>query len=104
MDVREALAESSRTHGPSLQAYLLALVQAAAQREQNRGLLDRFAGRADGSGSAADAAVTAIDDIRRERDVALAESLGCSLVTADRRLASANGTLCHVLVAGPSAT
>jgi len=48
-DVRDALAAQARARGQSLQAYLLELVQTQAQRLRNTAVLDRFAGRSDGT-------------------------------------------------------
>lgn len=50
-DVRDALAVQARARGQSLQAYLLELVELQARRLRNRAVLDRFAGRSDGSRS-----------------------------------------------------
>ncbi len=66
-DVRQALAERARAQGQSLQAFLLSLVQAEARRSANLDLLDRFAGRTDGSGLAAPEATDVIDAARAER-------------------------------------
>lgn len=67
-DVRQALAETARARGQSLQAYLLHLVRAEAQRARNLALLDRFAGRDDGSRLVAAAATEALDQARAERE------------------------------------
>jgi antitoxin FitA len=48
-NVRDALAERARAKGQSLQAFLLALVEAEARRAQNSAVLAKFAGRSDGS-------------------------------------------------------
>jgi antitoxin FitA len=48
-EVRDALAEQARARGQSLQAFLLELVQTQARRPRNTAVLDRFAGRSDGS-------------------------------------------------------
>jgi hypothetical protein len=50
-EVRDALAAEARARGQSLQAYLLELVETQARRLRNTSLLDRFAGRSDGSRS-----------------------------------------------------
>jgi hypothetical protein len=50
-DVRDVLAAQARTRGQSLQAYLLELVETQARRLNNAALLDRFAGRSDGTRS-----------------------------------------------------
>lgn len=51
-DVRAVLAERASSRGQSLQAFLLALVQAEAKRARNAAVLARFAKRADGLRSA----------------------------------------------------
>jgi antitoxin FitA len=50
-EVRDALAVQAKARGQSLQAYLLELVEIQARRLQNTAMLDRFAGRSDGSRS-----------------------------------------------------
>jgi antitoxin FitA len=50
-DVRDALAAQARVRGQSLQSYLLELVETQARRLRNTAVLDRFAGRSDGSRS-----------------------------------------------------
>ena len=50
-DVRDALALQAKARGQSLQAYLLELVEMQARRQRNSAVLDRFAGRSDGSRS-----------------------------------------------------
>lgn len=50
-DVRDALATQAKARGQSLQAYLLELVEMQARRLRNTAVLDRFAGRSDGSRS-----------------------------------------------------
>jgi len=50
-DVRDALAAQARARGQSLQAYLLDLVETHARRLRNGAILDRFAGRTDGTRS-----------------------------------------------------
>lgn len=50
-DVRDSLAEQAKARGQSLQAYLLDLVETQARRVRNAAVLDRFAGRSDGSRS-----------------------------------------------------
>jgi antitoxin FitA len=47
--VSAALVAQARAHGQSLQAYLLELVEAQAQRLRNVAVLDSIAGRSDGS-------------------------------------------------------
>lgn len=50
-EVRDALAEQAKARGKSLQAYLLELVETQARRLRNTAVLDRFAGRSDGTRS-----------------------------------------------------
>lgn len=50
-EVRDALAVQARVRGQSLQAYLLELVETQARRLRNTAVLDRFAGRSDGTRS-----------------------------------------------------
>jgi antitoxin FitA len=50
-DVRDALVMQAKVRGQSLQAYLLELVETQARRLRNTAVLDRFAGRADGTRS-----------------------------------------------------
>ncbi len=50
-DVRDALAAQAKARGQSLQTYLLELVETQARRLRNTAILDRFAGRSDGSRS-----------------------------------------------------
>ncbi len=71
-DIRDALAERARARGQSLQAFLLSLVQDEARRSHNLALLDRFAGRDDGSQLTAGEAADAIAQARAERDEQLA--------------------------------
>lgn len=49
-EVRDALV-AARGRGQSLQAYLLELVETQARRLRNTAILDRFAGRQDGTRS-----------------------------------------------------
>ena len=70
--VRQALAERARARGQSMQAFLLSLVEDEARRSANLALLDRFAGRDDGSRLSADRATDALDSARAERDHQLA--------------------------------
>lgn len=67
-DVRDALAERARTRGQSLQAFLLSLVREEARRSVNTSLLDRLAGRTDGSFLAAGEAAEDLAQARSERD------------------------------------
>jgi hypothetical protein len=48
-EVRDALAAQARGRGQSLQAFLLELVETQAKRLRNTAVLDRFAGRSDGT-------------------------------------------------------
>jgi hypothetical protein len=50
-DVRDALVIQAKRRGQSLQAYLLELVETQARRLRNTAVLDRFAGRSDGTRS-----------------------------------------------------
>jgi hypothetical protein len=50
-DVRDALVAQAKARGQSLQAYLLELVETQARRLRNTAVLDRFAGRSDGTRS-----------------------------------------------------
>ena len=50
-DIRDALAAQAKARGQSLQSYLLELVETQARRLRNTAVLDRFAGRSDGSRS-----------------------------------------------------
>lgn len=71
-DVRQALADRARARGQSLQAFLLSLVEDEARRSANLALLDRFAGRDDGSRLAAGEVTEALGSARAERDAQLA--------------------------------
>lgn len=51
-DVRDVLAERASARGQSMQAFLLALVEAEAQRARNAAVLARLANRTDGTRSA----------------------------------------------------
>lgn len=51
-DVRDVLAERASARGQSMQAFLLGLVQAEAQRARNAVVLARLAKRTDGTRSA----------------------------------------------------
>lgn len=82
-DVRDALVERARRRGQSLQAFLLWLVREEARRSRNLALLDRFAGRNDGSSVAAAAATEAVDMARRERDARLVRRSGSATDGAD---------------------
>jgi hypothetical protein len=70
-DVRDTLAERARGRGQSLQAFLLALVEQEARRSRNRALLDRFAGRNDGTRLDPGDAAEAVRQARGERETEL---------------------------------
>jgi plasmid stability protein len=70
-EVRAALNEQAAARGQSLQAFLLALVTAQARRSTNSSLLERFAGRSDGSRLTADQIAEALDAARRDRATSL---------------------------------
>ena len=71
-DVRDALAERARARGQSLQAFLLSLVEDEARRSVNLTLLDRFAGRDDGSRLSSAEVIDALHSARAARDTQLA--------------------------------
>lgn len=71
-DVRQTLADRALARGQSLQAFLLTLVEDEARRSTNLALLDRFAGRDDGSRLSADEATDTLDGARADRDPQLA--------------------------------
>ncbi len=75
-DVRDALLERARKRGQSLQAFLLSLVEAEALRSRNLALLERFAGRTDGSSVTATAATEAVERARIERGSAAVDESG----------------------------
>jgi hypothetical protein len=50
-DVRDALVAQAKARGQSLQSFLLELVELQARRMRNTAVLDRFAGRSDGTRS-----------------------------------------------------
>jgi len=66
-EIRDALVEQAKARGQSLQAYLLALVEAQARRMQNVAVLDRFAGRSDGTWSAPGQTADELAEQREER-------------------------------------
>ena len=68
VDVRDRLAEFASARGQSLQAYLLALVTRDAERADNLTLLNRFAGRTDGTGVSSPGSDDVIAEIHRMRD------------------------------------
>lgn len=80
-DVRQALAERARARGQSLQAFLLSLVQDEARRSANVAMLERFAGRHDGSRVSAAQATEALDRARADRDPPLSRSASDDDVT-----------------------
>lgn len=67
-DVRDALAQRAESRGQSLQAYLLTLIAADARRGHNLDVLQRFAGRNDGTKQAAGKTADEIARNRRTRD------------------------------------
>lgn len=77
-DVRQVLAERARARGQSLQAFLLSLVEQEARRARNPGLLDRFAGRDDGSTLLVGEVTDVLDRARAERDAQLLGRIGLS--------------------------
>ena len=75
-DVRRILAERARAGGQSLQAFLLALIEAEARRSANLAVLDRFAGRDDGSQLRAEEATAPLHAARAEREAQLPDASG----------------------------
>ena len=72
-DVRDTLVERARSQGQSLQAFLLALVEAEARRSRNRAVLARFDSRSDGSRVSAAETADELRALRAERDQALGD-------------------------------
>ncbi|WP_211319621.1 FitA-like ribbon-helix-helix domain-containing protein [Quadrisphaera granulorum] len=68
-DVRDELARRAEAAGQSLQAFLLTLVTAEAQRSRNATLPRTFEGRSDGARLSADDVLAELDAGRRSRDV-----------------------------------
>lgn len=66
-EVRDILADRARQLGQSLQAYLLSLVTAEAERANNLALLRAFEDRADGGDTAMTETVAEIEAGRAER-------------------------------------
>ncbi|WP_351232677.1 hypothetical protein [Streptomyces sp. NPDC002133] len=66
-EVRDILADRAQQLGQSLQAYLLSLVTAEAERANNLALLRSFEDRTDGADSSMDETVAAIESARAER-------------------------------------
>lgn len=64
-DVRDALVEQAGAKGQSLQAFLLELVRLQASRSANTSVLQRFAGRTDGSRSLPGETAAALGEERR---------------------------------------
>lgn len=114
-DIRQVLAR-----GRSLQAFLLTLVTDEARRSTNQALLERFDARRDGSRLSTAQAIEALDQARADREapllmrmwelrstvsgydaayLAVAETFGCALVTADARLARIPALRCEVRLA-----
>jgi len=71
-DVRRALAERAAAGGQSLQSFLLGLVTDEAHRSANLGVLERFAGRTDGSRVTVAGVVQELDEARSARERQLA--------------------------------
>jgi plasmid stability protein len=67
-EVRDALAQRAASRGQSLQAYLWDLVAAEARRGRNADVLNRFAGRSDGSVGAAGETAAEVARARRQRE------------------------------------
>ncbi len=67
-EVRDALAERARERGQSLQAFLLAVVEAEARRARNTSLLAQFSGRSDGSRVVPGETAAELEQIRGARD------------------------------------
>jgi hypothetical protein len=67
----QVLVERAQARDQSLQGFLLDLVNAEAERSRNRGILERFAGRGDGSQLTSAETTEALDVARTERDAAL---------------------------------
>ena len=72
-DVRDTLAALARVRGQSLQAFLLSIVVNEARRSANAALLERFSERSDGSRLEPAEIVTALQEVRSERDGQLAQ-------------------------------
>jgi antitoxin FitA len=70
-EVRATLAARARARGQSLQAFLLWLVEEEAHRAQNVAVLERFAGRDDGTRVSTVELADAVNEARAERDVQL---------------------------------
>jgi plasmid stability protein len=73
-DIRRTLAARAAARGQSLQSFLLMLVTAEARRSENLALLERFAGRRDGSRLTSAQVLESLDDARAEREASLTES------------------------------
>lgn len=67
-DIRQTLAERAAARGQSLQSFLLALVTDEARRATNLALLERFAGRRDGSHLSPEQVTEALDQARARRE------------------------------------
>jgi len=67
-DVRAALAAQAEAKGQSLQAFLFDLVQAQARRGANAAILQRFAGRSDGSRTLPGETAAELEQLRSDRD------------------------------------
>lgn len=67
-DIRQALAERAAARGQSVQAFLLTLVTDEAHRSSNLAVLERFAGRQDGSQLSSAQVTEALDQARAGRE------------------------------------
>jgi hypothetical protein len=68
-DVRDALVAQARARGQSLQSFLLELVETQARRLRNTAVLDRFAGRSDGTRSLPGETATELAEERERRSL-----------------------------------
>jgi hypothetical protein len=66
-EIRDVLAAQAKARGQSLQAYLLELVETQARRLRNTAVLDRFAGRSDGTRSLPGETTSELAQQRAER-------------------------------------
>ena len=75
-EVRQRLVAQAAARGQSLQAFLLTLVTDEARRSTNLALLQRFAGRRDGSRLSTAQALEALHEARAEREALLSDGDG----------------------------
>lgn len=73
-EVRDILAQRAQQEGQSLQAFLLDVVKAEAERANNLSVLARFEGRTDGLTDDSSDIGQEIAELRRARDAELGES------------------------------